>query len=88
MVQIDIMGQMGSLSPVDRFNNAKQPVPRMTKTPVEGVGDDAYYIENPSFPSINVRKGTSAFEVHVRGASAAQLKSILKTLVQQTASKL
>jgi hypothetical protein len=38
MVQIDIMGQMGSLSPVDRFNNAKQPVPRMTKRPVEGVG--------------------------------------------------
>jgi hypothetical protein len=51
-------------------------------------GDDACYIENLSFPSINVRKGTSAFEVHVRGASAAQLKPILKTLAQLAASKL
>jgi hypothetical protein len=88
MVQIDIMGQMGTLSPIDRFNNAKQPVPRITKTLVEGVGDDAYYIENPSFTSINVRKGTSAFEVHVRGAAATQLKPILKILAQQAASKL
>jgi hypothetical protein len=89
------MGQVGSLSPVDRFNNAKQPVPRATKTPAAGVGDDAYYIyiENPGFMSINVRKGTSAFEVHLfgvhsRGASAEQLKPILTTHAQQAASKL
>ena len=88
MVEIDIMGQTGNLSPVDRFNNAKQPVPGMTRTPVAGVGDDAYYIENPGFRSINVRKGTAAFEVHVHGASAAQAKQILKRLAQQAASKL
>ena len=88
MVQIDIMGQMGSMSPVDRFNNAKQPVPRINKTPVEGVGDDAYYIENPAFTSINVRRGTSAFELHVRGVPAPQLKPMLKTLAQQAAAKL
>jgi hypothetical protein len=55
----------------DRFNNAKQPVPRATKTPAAGVGDDAYYIyiENSGFMS-NVGRGTSAFEVHLFGVHA------------------
>ena len=56
--------------------------------PAEGVGDDAYYVEDPAFTSVNVRKGTAAFEVHVRGVPAAQLKPILKALAQQAASKL
>jgi hypothetical protein len=51
------------------------------------------HIENPGFMSINVRKGTSAFEVHLfgvhaRAASAEQLKPTLTTLAQQAASKL
>jgi len=86
MVQIDIMGQIGSLSPVDRFNNAKRPVQNITKTPVGGVGDDAYYIETPMFTSMNIRKGNSAFEIHVRGAS--DIKTVLKTLAQEAVSKL
>ena len=86
MVQIDIMGQIGSLSPVDRFNNAKRPAQNITKTPVGGVGDDAYYIETSMFTSMNVRKGNSAFEIHVRGAS--DIKTVLKTLAQEAVSKL
>ena len=86
MVQIDIMGQIGSLSPVDRFNNAKRPAQNITKMPVGGVGDDAYYIETSMFTSMNIRKGNSAFEIHVRGAS--DIKAVLKTLAQEAVSKL
>lgn len=88
MVEIDIMGQVGSLSPIERFNNAKQPVPGMTKPPLEGVGDDAYYIENPRFTSLNVRKGNLAFEVHIGGVAPEQRRPLLKSLAQLAVSKL
>ncbi len=93
-VQIEVMSQMGSMSPIDRFNYSKQPIAKIVKTPVHGVGDDAYFINNePSMKlsnstSINVRKGTSAFEVHVMGLAAAHVQPILKMLAQQAASKL
>ena len=87
-VQLDIMGQMGSLSPTDRFNNAKSPVGGITKTPIGGVGDDAYYITNVSGTSLNVRKGNSAFEIRVRGVPADQIKAVEKSLAQEAVLKL
>jgi hypothetical protein len=83
---VTIMGQMGSMSPVDRFNNAKRPIPQIPKTPVVGVGDDAYYIETAS-PSINVRNGQSVFTLRISGPTGEQLKAALKTLAQKAASR-
>ena len=94
MVQVDIMGQMGRMSPVDRFNAARQALGNQEKPTVAGVGDDAYYIINPNLKasfvgcSINVRKRTSAFNVHIGGMSTTQVQPILKVLAQQAASKL
>jgi hypothetical protein len=87
-VQLDIMGQMGSLSPTDRFNNAKRPVGGITKTPTGGVGDDAYYITSVSGTSLNVRKGNSALEIRVRGVPADQIKAVEKSLAQEAVLKL
>jgi len=40
-VVLSICTQIGSLNPVERFNNAKTPIKSITKVPVTGVGDDA-----------------------------------------------
>jgi hypothetical protein len=93
-LQVDIMGQIGNMSGVDRFNAAKQKIGNQSKTPITGVGDEAYYVnDDPKFPvsnftSINVRKGNTAFNVHLSGMKVAEVLPILKTLAQQAASKL
>jgi hypothetical protein len=57
-VVLDVFGAMGRLTPVDRFNNGKTPVKSITKTPVTGIGDDAYYVTTPAMGTgLNVKKG-------------------------------
>jgi len=65
-VSLTVFGQMGSLSPVDRFNNSKAAIGGITKTPVTGVGDDAVFISTMGV-ALNVRSGSSAFQVRVNG---------------------
>jgi len=83
-----MFGQIGKLTPAERFENAKTPVQGITKTPVSGVGDDAYYIESGFNTSLYVRKGTSVFQMIVFGFSKEQVKTTEKTLAQEAASKL
>jgi len=70
-VLLTIFGQMGSLSPVDRFNNSKTQVRGVTKDPVSGVGDDAVFISTMGL-ALNVRSGAAAFQIRVSGAKLTQ----------------
>ena len=88
-VVLDIFGPMGSLSPTDRFNNGKTPVKGITKTPVSGIGDDAYYISTPGIGTgLNVKKGSFVFQIRVYGFSQDQIKTMEKTLAQDAVAKL
>jgi hypothetical protein len=75
-----MFGQIGKLTPAERFENAKTPVEGITKTPVSGVGEDAYYIESGLNTSLYVRKGASVFQMIVFGFSKEQVKTMEKTL--------
>jgi hypothetical protein len=43
-VSLIIFGTICSLTPAQRFNNARTQVQGITKTPVTGVGDDAFFM--------------------------------------------
>jgi len=74
-VLLTLYRAVGKLSPVERFENGKTPIQGIAKTPVRGVGDDAYFIDTPGFGlGLNVKKGNSAFQVKVYGFSAEQIK--------------
>ena len=61
----------------------------IAKTPVKGVGDDAYFIDTPGFGlGLNVKKGSSAFQVKVYGFSPEQIKIFEMTLAQDVLVKL
>jgi hypothetical protein len=90
-VTLTIFGTMGSLTPVQRFNNAKIPVRGITKTPVTGVGDDALYMVSQLRVTLHVKKGDAVFEMMVGGFPADQLeqvKTMEKTLSQEAVGKL
>jgi hypothetical protein len=70
-VLLTVFGQMGKLTPVDRFNNSKNAVSGIAKTSVSGVGDDAMLIATGGM-ALNVRSGSSAFQIRVSGAGLSQ----------------
>lgn len=88
-VLLTVFGQMGSLSPVDRFNNSKRSVSGISKESVSGVGDDAVFIPTMGL-ALNVRSGTSAFQIRVSGAglSQDQLKQMEIALAKEVIAKL
>ena len=52
-------------------------------------GDDAYFIDTPGFGlGLNVKTGSSAFQVKVYGFSPEQIKAFEMTLAQDVLSKL
>ncbi len=80
-------------SAVDRFNAGKAgSLPGITKEPVSGVGDDAYYVyfSNTSRAGLGlvVRKGSSAFEVRVYGFDVDKAKPVTKALAADAAGKI
>jgi hypothetical protein len=87
-VQLTIMEPIGNLTPVDRFNAAKTPVPGVVKTPVSGLGDDAVYGGNKFRVTLTVKKGNSAFEIMVSGFPVEETKAKEKVLAQQVLAKL
>lgn len=88
-VLLTIYRAVGKMSPVERFENGKTPIPGIEKTPVSGVGDDAYYIDTPGFGlGLNVKRGTFAFQVKVFGFSPDLIKSFEKALAQNVLAKL
>jgi hypothetical protein len=82
-VLLTLYRAVGKLSPVERFENGKTPIQGIAKTPVRGVGDDAYFIDTPGFGlGLNVKKGRAAFQVKVYGFSPEQIKAFEMTLAQ------
>ena len=80
-------------SAVDRFNAGKaSALPGITKEPVSGVGDEAYYVyfSNTSHAGLGlvVRKGSSAFEIRVYGFDIDKAKPVAKKLAADAAGKM
>jgi hypothetical protein len=90
-VSLNILGTIGSLTPVERFNTAKMPVRGITKEPVTGLGDDALFMVSQLRVSLHVKKGNSVFEIMVGGFSAKdveRVKTMEQTLAQDVVAKL
>lgn len=88
-VVLNIYAQIGSLTPVQRFNTAKTPVKGITKVPVSGVGDDAILVTTPGFGTgLIFRKGSLAFDLRVYGFPLDQIKAKEETLASDVLAKL
>jgi hypothetical protein len=71
------------------FETGKKPVNGIEKSPLGGVGDDAIYITTPGFgTALNVKKGSSAFQLRVGGFKPDEEKAIEKALAPQVLAKL
>lgn len=86
-VILDIFEAVENRSPADRFENAKKEVRGVTKTPVSGVGDEAFYSESRVNTILYVKKGSFVFQIIVAGFSAEQIKDMEKALAQAVAAK-
>lgn len=88
-VVLSIYTQLGRLTPVQRFNNAKTPLKGITKEPVTGIGDDAISATTPGFGTgLIFRKGDAAFDLRVYGFPIDQVKAKEKTLALDVLAKL
>jgi hypothetical protein len=88
-VLLTLYRSVGKISPVERFENGKMPIGGIQKTPVSGIGDDAYYIDTPGFGlGLNVRKGRYAFQIKVFGFNAALTKTLERALAESVLAKL
>jgi hypothetical protein len=88
-VVLSIYTQMGSRTPLQRFNAAKTPVQGITKESVSGVGDDAIFATTPGLGTgLIFRKGDAAFDLRVYGFAIDQLKAKEKTLAQDVLARL
>jgi hypothetical protein len=80
-VVLSIYTRIGSLTPLDRFKNAKTPMAGIEKEPVSGVGDDAIFVTTPGFGTgLIFRKGDGAFDLRVYGFPIDQVKAREKNL--------
>jgi hypothetical protein len=88
-VLLTLYRSVGKISPVERFENGKMPIGGIQKTPVSGIGDDAYYIDTPGFGlGLNVRKRNSAFQIKVFGFSAQLTQTLERALAETVLPKL
>lgn len=88
-VVLSIYTQLGSMTPVQRFNTAKTPMKGITKEPVIGVGDEAIFVTTPGFGTgLIFRKGDAAFDLRVYGFPLDQIKAKEKTLADCLIQKL
>lgn len=88
-VLLTLYRSVGKINPVERFENGKMPIGGIEKTPVSGIGDDAYFIDTPGFGlGLNVKKGNAAFQVKVFGFSPELTKTFEKALASDVLAKL
>ena len=88
-VLLTIYRSVGKITPIERFENGKMPIGGIQKTPVNGIGDDAYFIDTPGFGmGLNVKRGNSAFQVKVFGFSADLTKTLERALAETVLAKL
>jgi hypothetical protein len=61
----------------------------IVKTPVSGIGDDAIYGTTPGLGTeLSVKKGNTAFSVHIYGFPPDELQTMEKTLAHEILAKL
>ena len=80
-----------TLGNAQRFAMAKMPIndPRITKTPVSGIGDEAVYGTTAGqAASINVKKGDAYFAISVNGVPMEQAQATVTTLAKEVVSKM
>lgn len=80
-----------TISTMTAFTQGKTPIPGITKTPVSGIGDDAYYVTASGLgTTLNVRKESAAFSISVKGSgfSVEQIKAMEKTLAKEVLTNL
>jgi hypothetical protein len=79
-----------TLSSTRTHDAGKQPYQGITKTPVGGIGDDAYYVTASGLgTTLNVKKGVKAFSLSVKGKfTVDQVKAMEKTLALEALAKL
>jgi len=67
------------------WDKMKTPVPGMNRTPVSGLGDDAFYTtmgpaSGKQFATLSIKKGSTAYLIKVYGPSVTEQMSTEKTL--------
>jgi hypothetical protein len=78
-----------ALWPGSGWAKMKAPLPHITKTPLSGVGDDAFYAVMGPFTSLSVEKGDTAFILKVYGIPDSQQQlAIEKTLAASVITQL
>jgi hypothetical protein len=66
----------------------KMTVPKVVKTPVSGIGDDAVYIATQTNTALFVRKGDFMFQVRVYGYPPEDIRAKERTLAQDVLANL
>lgn len=88
-VVLNIYTQIGSLTPIQRFNNAMTPITGITKVPVTGVGDAALFATTPGLGTgLIFRKGDAAFDLRVYGFPLDQVEEKERALAAHVLAKL
>lgn len=77
----------------NKWDKMKTPVPGMNRTPVSGLGDDAFYTTMGSastkqFATLSIKKGSTAYLIKVYGPSLSEQMSMEKTLAGNVLAKL
>jgi hypothetical protein len=71
------------------FEVGKTPMQGIAKTPVSGVGDDAYYVTASGLGTgLSVKKGSSFVQIRVGGFPAEKAKELEKALAVQMLARL
>lgn len=71
------------------FEVGKTPVPGIAKTPVSGVGDDAYYVTaGGRGTGLCIKSGGTYVQIRVGGFPAGKQKTLEKTLALQMLTRL
>ena len=90
-VLLEILGPMGSSTPVERFETVKTPLPvkGVRKEPASGIGDEAIYVvTGSSRVALYVKKGNFVFRVQITGLKTDEARAKEKTLALDAVSKL
>jgi len=75
-----------------KWDRMKTPVPGMNRTPLAGLGDDAFYTTmgpaDKQIATLSVKKGSTAYLIKVYGPNATDQMSMEKTLAGNVLAKL
>ena len=87
--QIDGKKLSVSLMSERAFKVGKTPMQGIAKTPLRGVGDDAYYVTAGGLGTgLFIKKGSICVQIRVGGFSTAKEKELEKALAVQLLTKL